>query len=107
MNFKLNGYSLFGKFYRVFVGGCFFQDKAEEFIYFREKGSKGIHIGKISQMVKSGLFIKIVSYPRILISNFAKMPNGRKLVVFIMISFISYLMVVVSHLLKNKEKYDL
>lgn len=107
MNLRLNENFLFSQFYKSYLNGYFFPENVDDFIYFKNKSFKNNKIERKTYWDKISFLYAIASYPRIIISNFAKMSYGRKLVVFIMMSFISYLMLVISHILKNKEKYEL
>lgn len=105
---RLNGNSLFAKFYKNYVDDYFFPDNIEDHIYFKEKADKNTKkIFKKSLLDQGGFLVKIASYPRICINKFAKLSHGRKIFVFVMMSFISYLVLVISHLLKEKEKHEL
>lgn len=100
----MNNNVIFSNKLKEYLNCIFLPNNIDDFIYFKNKKKKFI---KIENLNKKRNYDFLMYYPKCLKERFMKMPNGRKLVIFIMMSFISYLMLVISHLLKNKEKKQL
>ncbi len=109
LNLRLNENSFCGKIYKKYFDCCFSEDNIEDYIYFKQKASKVDEnvLKKNKLFDQSGFLFGISSYPRIGIGKLAKLSYGRKLFVFIMMSFISYMVLFISRLLREKEKQEL
>jgi len=96
--------SIFSKFYKKYLEDYLFPENLEDYIYFKDKQifkeKRNLYKNKNDEISFFGV---ILYFPKMILSKFMKMSNGRKLTIFIIMSFISYLVLVISNLLRNKE----
>jgi hypothetical protein len=96
--------SFFSKYCKKYFEDYLFVENLDDFIYFKDKNAcKAYKKNKAEQITIFGV---VMYFPKKIWNSFQKFSSKRKLVIFIMMSFISYLVLAISYLLKNKEKNE-
>lgn len=85
----------------------FYPENLDNYIYFKEFAGKHSKFRRNKESITiKFIFSAVYNHSKYMIARFMKFPNNRKIIILLMLSVISYMVLLMSHLLRRLKKAD-